>query len=167
MAKTILPIHKRIQDALDKIGTSNGTKMPDATLPLEIPQGNNEAINAFFEKHARVRDYYVLDVMLKHIEGRHKHAKREVLHVLGIDESKLGAGESKSYTFDNVSLAYKTTAGRSNLSRPNLLVALTTQLASLVPGAKNLSLTEAAAVIDAATTTGKPPLSLIPSTTAE
>lgn len=165
MAK--LPIHKRIQDAVDKIGSHNGTRIPDATLPDSIDQKNNVAVNAFFDNHAIVKEYYILDVIKKHVEGRHKAVKAQVLLKLGIKEDALAAGDARTFQFDNMNLTYKVTAGRANLNREHLLSVLMVQLSKIVPGAKNLSLEDAQKVIEAATVTGKPPLTLTPATTVE
>lgn len=165
MAK--LPFHKRIQDAVDKIGTANGTKIPDATLPDDIDRKDNQAVNDFFDKHAVVKRFFILDVLHKHIEGQHKAQKKQVLLKLGIDEDALTAGDNKTFQFDNVNLTYKTTNGRALLNKEHLLSVLMVQLPKIVPGAKALTLEEAQKVIIAATVTGKPPLTLIPATTAE
>jgi hypothetical protein len=162
-----LPYHKRVQDAVDKIGTVNGTKIPDAQLPSDIDKKNNAEVDAWFEKHKLVREYLALDIVKKHVEARHKATKARILDRLNIREDLLGAGDTKTYQFDNVNLSYKVTNGRATLTREHLLVTLITQLSKLVPGARNLSVEEATKVIEAATTTGKPPLTLIPATTAE
>lgn len=165
MAK--LPYHKRIQDAIDKIGAANGTKIPDATLPNDIDKKNNDAVNAFFDNHELVKKFLVLDIAKKHVEGQHKATKATLLQRLGIKEDALAAGDTKTYQFDNVNLTYKVTAGRNNVNREMLLVVLMSKLGKLVPGAKNLTMEEATKVIEAGTLTGKPPLTLTPSTTAE
>lgn len=166
-AKVRLPFHKRVQDAVDKIGTANGTRIPDATLPETIDRKNNDAVNAFFDQHAIVRDYLVLDIMKKHIEGRHEAKKKELKLKLGIKEDALAAGDAKTYQFDNVNLTYKVTSGRANLNKEHLLSVLMVQLKKIVPDLRNLSLDEAQKIIEAATVIGKPPLTLTPTTTAE
>jgi len=165
MAK--LPFHKRIQDAVDKLGIMNGTKLPDPTLPSDIDKKNNDAVNDFFDKHALVKKFFILDVIKKHVEGQHKATKTNVLTRLGIKEDALAAGDTKTFQFDNVNLTYKVTAGRALLNREQMQVVLMTKLSKLVPGAKNLSLDEAIKVLEAGTSTGKPPLTLTPATTAE
>lgn len=165
MAK--LPYHKRVQDAVDKIGNVNGTKLPDAVLPASIDPKNNAEVNAFFESHAAVKELLVLDIIKKHVEGQHKAVKTKVMRCLAIKEDALSAGDAKTFQFDNVNLTYKVTNGRANLNREQLLVVLMTQLSKLVPGAKNLSLDDASKVVDAATGISKPPLTLTPATTAE
>lgn len=165
MAK--LPFHKRVQDAVDKIGTVNGTKLPDPTLPSSVDQKNNEEVDSWFTKHGLVKKFFFLDVIKKHVEGQHKAAKAALLKQLGIDEDKLSAGDTKTFQFDNMNLTYKTTNGRALLNKETLLVVLMTKLDKLIPGSENLSLDEAQKVIEAATVTGKPPLTLTPATTAE
>ncbi len=164
---TKLPYAKRVQNAVDKIGTFNGTKLPDPVLPSDIPQSNNEEVNAFYEKHARIRDYLVLDIIKRHVEGQHKQAKKEVLDVLHVNEDALAAGFLKSYTAGNVALTLKTTAPRSSINRAMLMTALMTRMDKLAPGARNLTLKEAESVVEAAMLAGKPPLSLLPSVTEE
>lgn len=162
-----LPYHKRVQDAIDKIGTVNGLRIADPTLPPSIDARNNIEVNDFFEKHKLVKEYLVLDIISKHVEGRHKAAKKNLIARFSINEDALTAGDTKTFSFDNVNLTYKVTNGRALLNKELLMVVLMSKMDRLVPGAKNLNLDEASKVIDAATKSGKPPLSLTPATTAE
>jgi len=165
--KPQLPYHKRVQDAVDEIGTVNGTKLADPVLPDSIDAKNNVEVNEFFERHALVKEFLVLDILNKHIEGRHKAAKKNLLMRFNINENALTAGDTRTYALDNVSLSYKVTNGRALLNKETLLVILMSRLDKLVPGAKNLSLDEAQNIINEASVKGKPPLSLIPATIAE
>lgn len=165
MAKPVLPYVKRVQDALDKIGTVNGHKLADPTLPPDIDKRNNDAVNKFFDQHKAVREYLVLDIAKKHIEGKHETAKKVVLAQLGIDETKLTAGDTRTFQFDNVNLTYKVTNGRALLNKEQLLVVLMTGMKAL--GLDNLPLDKATKIVELATKSGKPPLTLTPATTAE
>lgn len=120
MAKATLPITKRITDAIDKIGVSNGTLIPDPDFT-----GTNEEVNALFEKHKAVRDLFVSSIVKKHAEAKYDRAKA-ALSTLIPKLKDMQPGDATSYVFGNMSLSTRAQKGQSRLNRQKLITKLMT-----------------------------------------
>lgn len=122
MAKATLPIQKRITDAIDKIGVSNGTLIPDPDIPGDLA-GNNEEADAFVTKHHAVRDLFVASIAKKHVEAKYDRAK-DALGTLLPKLTSMQPGDTNSYVFGNMVLNTRAQRGQRRLNRQKLITKL-------------------------------------------
>lgn len=121
MAK--LPWTKRVTNAIDNIGTKNGTEIPVPPAPPEMQNASNADIDAWFQKWEAMRDYLRFSTVRKYAEAREKKAK-DALHAALILPQKLDAGYKNTWIAGNVSVALDVRAGRRYVDEQALLTIL-------------------------------------------
>lgn len=156
-SKAILPIRRRIEQALEKALSDNA--VPAAmNLPPDIDKRKNSDVTAWHIRHAALARFFVAHVAKQYIENHFKNRKGEMVLALEIDETKCEAGHRDTIVYDNVVLDIKVDAGQRRLDKALLRTALMVDL--------KLSADRADAIIEKATVRGKPPCHLVPTSTA-
>jgi len=157
MAKSTLPYSKRVTDAVDKIGTFNGTKLADPTVPAEIAT-NNEQRDEYMAKHSAVAELLVSGLVKKHAEARYEKAKAK-LYTCIPKIKQLSPGTNESYVMDNVALNARAQNGQTRVDRQKLLSKLMTD--------QKMSLDAASTFVTACENVGSPVIYLTPSVVSE
>lgn len=152
-----LPYIKRVQDAVDAIGTRNGTKLPDCELPSDAP-ASNEFRDMFVGNHDAVAELLVSSIVKKHAETRYDNAKAKVM-VLFPPIAALTPGATTAYVYDKMSLAARAQKGAARLNRSKVITKLVTD--------KKMSFDDATAFVDACEDESKPAIYLTPATVHE
>lgn len=115
-----LPFPKRIEDAINRIGKHNGTRIPDCTPPKDL---SNEEADKFVQRHEAIRDALIAQILNRVGEAKWKSAKAKLLSLLP-DANLQRAGESKAFVFDNVSLGVRSQRSGARVNKARLITKL-------------------------------------------
>jgi len=119
MAKVALPYSARLGDAVMKLGTLNGLRIPDPDIAA-MPRLDNTETEAYMDKHAAVREMLQSGIIKKISESRYEKAKKALLAIMP-EVTKVPVGTNNSWNFGNVAINVRTQSGASRLDRQKVL----------------------------------------------
>jgi hypothetical protein len=120
-----LTIIHRIQNAVTKIGFSNGTKIPEPEYKGE--DKSNSARETWFNRWTVAAEYLVASNISKIAEKRIETAKAKLTQAFAPDIAKLKAGDKSLLQCGNVGLLLNLRNGARRINRATVISVLTTE----------------------------------------
>jgi len=160
MAKGKTPLKQRLQSAFADLFTDKNTRVPDADyLPTHIDKRSNKQVEKWTSQHRAIAEFAVAHIGKQWFEAKHKIAKQDMCHELGIDPDELDAGYDETYNYGNVVLRVKADNGQNRLDKATLRTTLMVDY--------KFTADQAEVCILKSTIKGKCPVHLTPSLTSE